>query len=163
MASVACDAGNGTMTVSAQTTPMQAYGFAGPTTGPYDGGQWVRYNVFARDIEVSTWTPVYTWSAWQWVPGAVSTMYVERLTVPADLGSNVVDGFSGHNYAVLVQIDYWTGAENIGNVEPEYTQTYQAMRSTPTPCTRLLPSLSLATDWVFPPHVGGRYSLRMAE
>ena len=87
---------------------MQAYGFAGPTTGPYDGGQWVRYNVFARDIEVSTWTPVYTWSAWQWVPGAVSTMYVERLTVPADLGSNVVDGTPGHNYAVL---DFGGGVE----------------------------------------------------
>jgi hypothetical protein len=44
---VACNASNGTMTVSVTATTLQSIGWLGQTTGPFDGGQWIRYNVWA--------------------------------------------------------------------------------------------------------------------
>ncbi|MEO5965251.1 MAG: hypothetical protein ABIR11_07275 [Candidatus Limnocylindrales bacterium] len=125
---VACDAASGTMHVSATASTMQPEGFAGPVAGPYDAGQWVRYDVFAREVGANDWTEVYAWSNWEWIVSLTSTMYVEMLQVPQDLGASDVSGTVGHNYEILVQVDYWTGVENVVNVTPTYAQ-------------------ALATDW----------------
>jgi hypothetical protein len=125
-ANVACDAASHTMSVSARATTLETMGWLGVTSGPYDAGQWLRYNVWARDITASEYTPIYAWSEWQVVKSVTSTQYVERLDVPQDLGTSVVTGRAGHNYQILVQVDWWTGTDNIANVLPAYTQSYTA-------------------------------------
>lgn len=122
-ANVFCDKAARTMTVSARTSTMQAYGYAGGmAAGPYDNGQWVRYNVWARDINAASWTQMYSWSKWDWKQTLTSTSLVERLPVPADLGTNLVLGSAGHNYQILVQIDWWTNKDNVANITPTYSQ-----------------------------------------
>lgn len=121
---VGCDAVNHSMTVSAKATTFQSMGLYGPVVGPYDAGQWIRYNVWAREINASEYTPVYTWSSWQWITSLSSTMYIERMISAQDLGTNVVNGAAGHGYEVKVQVDWWTGAENVVDVQPTYSQTY---------------------------------------
>jgi hypothetical protein len=122
-ASVGCDPRSATMTVSASATTMQASGMLGPTVGPYDAGQWIRYNVFSRELGAASWTQVYNWSNWQWIVSTSGNGDVQIVS-PVDLGTNnLVTGTPGHNYEVLVQIDYWTGVENVINVTPSYSQT----------------------------------------
>jgi hypothetical protein len=123
---VACNAANHTMSVSTEATTLQTIGWLGVTTGQYDAGQWVRYNLWARDITASAFTPIYSWSEWQLVTSVTSTQHVERLDLPQDLGTNVVTGTARANYEILVQVDWWTGADNIVNVVPVYSQTYTA-------------------------------------
>lgn len=126
-ASVTCDPTNKTLTISARTTTMEASGFAGPIAGPYDSGQWIRYNVWTRDADGNgDWAPLYSWSPWQWVTSLTSTAMVERLSVPVELGTNVGNGQPGHNYQALVQIDWWTGVDNVADITPVYYQAYTA-------------------------------------
>lgn len=120
-----CDKASRTMTINAQTSVMQAYGYGGMTTGPYDSGQWVRYNVWARDVNGGAWTQIYTWSKWTYISGITSTPYIERLAWLTDLGTNRVIGTAGHSYETLVQIDWWTNKENIVNFFPVYTQVFK--------------------------------------
>jgi hypothetical protein len=124
-ADVSCDKATRTMTVSESASTMQASGLYGPIVGPYDNGQWVRYNVWARNTRTTTWTQIYTWSPWQFIAGVSSTPLVERLQNVTDLGTNRVTGAAGNNYQILVQVDWWTGRDNIVNVTPSYTQPYR--------------------------------------
>ena len=124
-ANVFCDKASRSMTVTESTSTMQSSGPFGPVAGPYDAGQWVRYNVWARDITASKWTQIYSWSPWAYIKTLTSTMYVERLQVPADLGTNRVFGSAGHSYQVLVQVDWWTGKDNVANITPNYSQVYK--------------------------------------
>ena len=125
-ASVSCDDATNTMSVSAYATTMQAQGFYGPTTGVYDAGQWMRYNVFARELGASSWTQVYTWSSWQWIVSLQPTsMSGVTMQSPQNLGTSVVNGTDGHSYEVLVEIDFWTDRENVFDVTPSYSQALQ--------------------------------------
>ena len=121
-ADVYCDKATRTMTVNERTSTMQSSGPSGPVAGPYDAGQWVRYNVWARETAAASYTQIYSWSQWRYISTVTSTPYVERLEIPAELGTNRVTGAAGHNYQVIVQIDWWTGKDNIANITPSYSQ-----------------------------------------
>jgi hypothetical protein len=136
---VGCNAANATMSVSASVTTMQGEGFLGgyvPTE--YDAGQWMRYRVFAREIGQAAWTPVFTWSAWEWVQSMTFSGEVS-INSPVSLGTSVVQGTPGHRYEARVQVDYWTGQENLYEAPASYSQTlsigWYTYDVTPSFCT----------------------------
>jgi len=125
-ASVLCDPANRSMTVTATASTMQASGFLGGiTAGPYDNGQLVTYNVWARETTAAAWTQVYSWSPWQAIRSMFATADGALLVIPRDLGTNLVYGIAGHDYEVVIQISWWTGQANTANVTPTYFQSYR--------------------------------------
>jgi hypothetical protein len=128
-ANVFCDKAARTMTVSGAATVMQANNGYGPVLGPYDNGQWLRYRVLARDIKSSGWSEVYSWSQWSYIKGFYSTgsllFGAERSPTLTDLGPLRVTGSAGHNYEVMMQVDWWTTKDNVANVPPTYTQNFR--------------------------------------
>ena len=125
-ATVECNDVTQTMDVSARTSTMEARNWLGAwISGPYDNGQWVRYDVLARDISVQSWTEVYTWSPWYWISTLTwpsPDMPDMHVTVPAELGSNRVSGAALHDFEVMVQVDWWTGQDNVASIPTTYSE-----------------------------------------
>jgi hypothetical protein len=121
--SVGCDAATSTMSVSAFAMTWQGEGaLLGWQPTEYDAGQWMRYDVLVREVGQTDWTTIYTWSDWSFV----TTMTINgdmAINTPAELGTSVVQGVAGHAYEVLVQVDFWTGVDNVYDTETTYTQT----------------------------------------
>ena len=85
-AHVVCDDANHRMWVSAEAMVMTAQGTAGPMPGPYDAGQYLRYNVFVREVGQADWWPIYSWSPWIWTTTRASS----RATSPSPAWSTSV-------------------------------------------------------------------------
>jgi hypothetical protein len=126
-ASVSCDASNRSMVVTASASTMQASSYSGGvTSGPYDDGQLVTYNVWAREVNAPFWSQMYSWSQWQRIKTFNLSADGIVLIIPVDLGTNVVYGSPGHDYQVVVQIAWLTDQPNIANITPTYYQSYRA-------------------------------------
>jgi hypothetical protein len=123
--SVSCNQASVRMTVQTTTSTTGVYGFAGQVASPYDAGQYISHRVWARDVNTARWTLIYNWAPW--------TRYQTMLAVgdgwvvqPAVIGNDVVYGAAGHNYFVLVEVDYWTGRDNVVTLPTTYFQSYRA-------------------------------------
>ena len=126
-ASVICDPLTRSLTVTARASAMQGVSYSGGVTyGPYDNGQWLTYNVWAREVTAPNWTLLYDWSMWQFIDTFTDDPNRGVLITPVDLGVNVVNGAAGHNYQALVQISWYTNQMNVANVTPVYHQIYRA-------------------------------------
>lgn len=49
--------------------------------------------------------------------------------------SNKVFGSAGHNYQVSVQIDWWTGTDNVASFVTSYTQILSGRYLNPSSCS----------------------------
>lgn len=131
-ASVLCSPTTGTMTVTATARTLTLEGFYGPIPGPYDQGQFMRYDVLTRELGTAGWQTSYTWSPWQWVVSQIRSGD-GSVSVPRDLGTSALRGLAGHAYEVLVQVDFWKGLDFVVDVtDPRYQSTLYLDPSNPT-------------------------------
>ncbi|MEP7022172.1 MAG: hypothetical protein ABI808_16130 [Pseudonocardiales bacterium] len=123
---VACDPATRSMLVSASASQMQSIGFAGPVDGPYAGGQYLSYRVWARDVNSPNFTLMYNWSQYRLINGRI-TNSVGFIYQPVLLGQVWINGAAGHNYQVMVDYAWYTGTDMTWrDWNPLYTQVYRA-------------------------------------
>lgn len=118
--SVGCDASTSSMAVTAYAMTWQPDSL-GWQPGEYDNGQYMSYNVLVRERGQADWTTIYTWSDWTFIR-SMSINGDMAINTPTEIGTSVVQGVAGHTYEVLVQVNFWTGQENVYNAETKYTE-----------------------------------------